>query len=98
MSSQGQGGKRRRNVALFTAAFSAAAAVAVALEFTDATTAHVPIIGEYTGELSRDGPVYRLPPVHVVADRDAALARTERVGQLERAPGAQANTARKPNV
>jgi hypothetical protein len=97
MESQRQGDERRRRLTLFTAAAFAAAVVAVALEHTDATTARVPVTGEYTGEISQDGPVYRLPPVHVVADRESAPARIERAEQSGRARAAQ-TTAGKPNV
>ncbi len=37
-----------------------------------------PMIGDFTGELAPAGPVYRLPRVHVVADRSVELARIER--------------------
>jgi hypothetical protein len=37
-----------------------------------------PMIGDFTGELGPAGPVYRLPSVHVVADRSVELARIER--------------------
>ena len=37
-----------------------------------------PLIGDFTGELAPSGPVYRLPSVHVVADRSVELARIER--------------------
>lgn len=37
-----------------------------------------PLIGDFTGELAPAGPVYRLPRVHVVADRSVELARIER--------------------
>ena len=46
----------------------------------------------------QDGPVYRLPPVHVVADRESALACIEHEEQRERARAAQATSAGKPNV
>jgi hypothetical protein len=37
-----------------------------------------PLVGDFTGEVLPQGPVYRLPPVHVVADRSDELARIER--------------------
>ena len=37
-----------------------------------------PVIGDFTGELAPAGPVYRLPSLHVVADRSVELARIER--------------------
>jgi hypothetical protein len=42
-----------------------------------------PLIGDFTGELAPSGPVYRLPPVHVVADRSVELARVEREGRSD---------------
>lgn len=98
MNSQRQSVKRRRRLALLAVALFAAAAVAVSLERTDATTARAPVTGEFTGEITPGGPVYRLPPVHVVADRRAELVRMEREEQLERAREVRAKTARKPNV
>jgi hypothetical protein len=37
-----------------------------------------PLVGDFTGEVVTDGPVYRLPTVHVVADRSVELARIDR--------------------
>jgi hypothetical protein len=37
-----------------------------------------PLVGDFTGEVLPQGPVYRLAPVHVVADRSDELARIER--------------------
>lgn len=37
-----------------------------------------PLIGDFTGEFVPAGPVYRLPSLHVVADRSVELARIER--------------------
>ena len=37
-----------------------------------------PLVGDFTGEVVAEGPVYRLPAVHVVADRSVELARIER--------------------
>ena len=37
-----------------------------------------PLIGDFTGERAPAGPVYRLPSLHVVADRSVELARIER--------------------
>lgn len=38
----------------------------------------VAMASTYTGELSHAGPVYRLPPVQVIAHRKTGLARMER--------------------
>jgi len=91
---------RRRRIALLIVALFAVAAVAVAvsLDRTGATAARAPIIGDFTGEITADGPVYRLPPIHVVAERKAELARIEREEQVDRAREARAKTARKPSV
>lgn len=37
-----------------------------------------PLVGDFTGEVVAEGPVYRLPPIHIVADRSVELARIER--------------------
>ena len=37
-----------------------------------------PLVGDFTGEVVAAGPVYRLPVVHVVADRATERARMER--------------------
>jgi len=37
-----------------------------------------PLVGDFTGEVLPAGPVYRLPPMLVVADRSVELARIER--------------------
>ena len=89
---------RRRRIALLIVALFAVAAVAVSLDRTGATAARAPIIGDFTGEITADGPVYRLPPIHVVAERKAELARIEREEQVDRAREARAKTARKPSV
>ena len=89
---------RRRRIALLIVALFAVAAVAVSLDRTGATAARAPIIGDFTGEITADGPVYRLPPIHVVAERKAELARIEREAQLDRAREVRAKTARKPSV
>jgi len=89
---------RRRRIAFLIVALFAVAAVAVSLDRTGATAARAPIIGDFTGEITADGPVYRLPPIHVVAERKAELARIEREAQLDRAREVRAKTARKPSV
>ena len=89
---------RRRRIALLIVALFAVAAVAVSLDRPGATAARAPVIGDFTGEITADGPVYRLPPIHVVAERKAELARIEREEQDDRAREARAKTARKPSV
>lgn len=37
-----------------------------------------PLVGDFTGEVVAEGPVYRLPAIHIVADRSVELARIER--------------------
>ena len=44
----------------------------------DRTAATYPLVGDFTGEVVAEGPVYRLPAIHVVADRSVELARIER--------------------
>ena len=45
-----------------------------------APIAPAPMIGAFTGEVTRNGPVYRLPPVQVIASRKA-LEREDRERQ-----------------
>jgi hypothetical protein len=85
----------RRIALLLVALF---AMVAVSLDRTGATPAYAPITGDFIGEITPDGPVYRLPPIHVVAERRAELARIEREEQGDRAREVRAKTARKPSV
>jgi hypothetical protein len=56
------------------------ASVAPAVPGAEATPPPAPgsIAGEFTGELSHGGPVYRLPAVQVIAHRKTELVRTER--------------------
>lgn len=93
----------RRKVAVLVAAVFALSVVAASLERTDATPARAPLTGEltgtFTGETTADGPVYRLPPLQVVADRKTGYARIEHEGQRERARAAQARAVeQKPGV
>jgi hypothetical protein len=98
MNTQRQIDQRRRVLALSTAAVFALVAEAASLDCTDATTARVARAGEFTGEITPDGPVYRLPPIHVVVDRKVELARIEREEQLARAREVRAKTLRKPSA
>ena len=98
MNSQHSMNARRRNVALLIVSLCLAALLAVALDRTDANPAHAPIMGAFTGEITADGPVYRLPPIHIVANRRNEMARIEREDQLDRAREVRARTGRKPNA
>ncbi len=64
-----QSDKRRRRAALLTVALLAAATAAVAFGRTDTTARPATLTGIFTGEITPAGPVYRLPPIHVVARR-----------------------------
>jgi len=61
-----------------------------------ATPASPEIVGVFSGEFVNGAPVYRLPPISVVASREAALARLERQEQLARAR--QSARAAKPRA
>ena len=93
----------RRKVAVLVAAVFALSVVVASLKPTDATPARAPVTGEltgaFTGETTADGPVYRLPPLQVVADRRTEYGRIEHEEQRERARAAQARaSAQKPGV
>jgi triosephosphate isomerase len=93
----------RRKVAVLIAAVFASSVVVASLERTVATPARAPLSGEltgtFTGETTADGPVYRLPPLHVVADRGTEYARIGHEEQRERARAARAGAAeQKPGV
>ena len=90
--------RRRRRLAFLTAALLAVAAVEASLDRTDPTAVRAPVSGVFTGEIAPGGPVYRLPPVHVVADRKTELARIEREDRLDRAREAVAKTGQQPNT
>jgi hypothetical protein len=80
----------RRGVALLAASLLAVAAIAVVLDRDGSGAALPPVTGGFTGEIATGGPVYRLPTVHVVADRKTELASVEREEQRERAREARA--------
>jgi len=63
----------------------ALAALGIAGAPADTTPRARPLAGDFTGEVLPAGPVYRLPSVHVVADRSVELAR---IAQEERASAA----------
>ncbi len=92
-----------RRLAFVAAALFAVSFVVAPLERTDATAARAPssaeFSGKFTGEITADGPVYRLPPLHVVADSNTEYARIEHEEQRERTRAAQARAAeQKPGV
>ena len=89
--------RRPRLLPLLTAALLAAAAVEAAFDRADPTAVRAPAAGGFTGEIAPGGPVYRLPPVHVVADRPTELTRIEREERLLRSHEARAKAALKPN-
>ena len=83
----------RRKVAVLIAAVLALSVVVVSLERTDATPARAPLAGRFTGETTADGPVYRLPPLQVVADRQTGYAGIEYADPRVPARAAQARAA-----
>jgi len=61
---------------------------------TDRTPVARTLVGDFTGEIAAEGPVYRLPSVQVVAGRSAELARIE---QEERAAARPLECASAPS-
>jgi hypothetical protein len=56
-------------------AFATAVVLVAGLGFLPADTPHPrPLIGDFTGELAPGGPVYRLAPLNVVAQRVKEVA------------------------
>ena len=51
---------------------------AVAGDCNDTPAPRAPVAGVFTGEVGPGGPVYRLPPVSVVAERRTEVAKTAR--------------------
>jgi hypothetical protein len=78
MNPQCQIDGRRRKVGALIAVLFALVAVAAALERVDTSKAPARMTAVPTGEITPEGPVYRLPPIYVVADRKTELARIER--------------------
>jgi len=68
----------RTLAALTFASTIALAALGIAGVSADPAPRTRPLVGDFTGEVLPQGPVYRLPPVLVVADRSVELARIER--------------------
>ena len=63
---------------------------------TSAVYAKAQTAGIFTGQLIDGVPLYRLPPVAVVATRKVELAKTEREEQSMRAKQARGKTGRRP--
>jgi hypothetical protein len=82
--------------ALTVSALIATEPAATAAEGTDSATAQAKMIAVFTGQFAQGMPVYRLPPVLVVANRKAELARIEREEQVRRIGQARARAATKP--
>lgn len=57
-----------------------------------------PLVGDFTGEVSAEGPVYRLPAVHVIADRSVESARIEREERATARPLDRASMTSFPHV
>jgi hypothetical protein len=68
----------RTLAALTFASTLALAALGIAGVSADPAARARPLVGEFTGEVVAEGPVYRLPAIHIVANRSAELARIER--------------------
>ena len=80
-------------VALIATLPLGAAGVAIGSPPTSKTQAQM--VGVFTGEYINGSPVYRLPPVMVVASRKVERAKLEREKQLTRAEQARAKAAAK---
>jgi hypothetical protein len=82
-------------VALIATVALGAAAQAADLQPVSKVFAKAQVVGVFTGEYVNGTPVYRLPPVIVVANREVARAKLEREKQLTRAEQARAKAAAK---
>jgi hypothetical protein len=69
------------------------AAEATYPQATSTAYAQGQMVGVFTGQFVDAAPVYRLPPVAVVATRKVELAKMEREGRLARAKQARAKAA-----
>jgi len=78
-------------VALIATVALGAAGVAIGSPPTSKTQAQM--VGVFTGEYVNGAPVYRLPPVTVVASRKVERAKLEREKQLTRTEQARAKAA-----
>ena len=83
-------------VALIATVALGAAAEAADLQPVSKVFAKEQVVGVFTGDYVNGTPVYRLPPVIVVANREVARARLEREKQLTRAEQARAKAAARP--
>jgi hypothetical protein len=83
-------------VALIATVALGAAAEATDLQPLSKASATAQVVGVFTGQYVNGTPVYRLPPVIVVANREVARARLEREKQLTRAEQARAKAAARP--
>ena len=83
-------------VALIATVALGAAAEAADLQPVNKVFAKTQVVGVFTGEYVNGTPVYRLPAVIVVANREVARARLEREKQLTRAEQARAKAAARP--
>jgi hypothetical protein len=77
---------RRLGRWLLASAVAAAALWVVAAPPATAPRAR-PLVADFTGEVASGGPVYRLPPLQVVARRSVELARIERDERAACTPG-----------
>ena len=80
---------------LIATAVRTSAGEAAAPQRTSPVSTQQRVIGVFSGEFVNGVPVYRLPPVVVVAGRKAELARMERE-ELARAKQAPAKAAARP--
>jgi len=83
-------------VALIATVALGAAAEAADLQPVSKVFAKKQVVGVFTGDYVNGTPVYRLPPVIVVAHREVQRARLEREKQLTRAEQARAKAAARP--
>jgi len=82
---------------LVVVALIASVALGAAAEAADLQpVAKAQVVGVFTGEYVNGTPVYRLPQVIVVANREVERARLERQKQLTRAEQARAKAAARP--
>jgi uncharacterized protein YjiS (DUF1127 family) len=83
-------------VALVATVAFGATAEAADLQPAGNASVKAPVAAVFTGEYVKGTPVYRLPRVIVVANRDVQRARLEREKQLTRAEQARAKAAARP--
>ena len=102
-----QRGMRRRGGAQASVPFLAAALIAIAMPAWAGEKAAPPALpkasidspaGIFTGEFVNGAPVYRLPPIDVVAHRHAELARMQREESAARAGQARVKPTAQPQA